>query len=82
MGWVLLFQQALFVDPAKVNEMFIVGALALIGVPGAAELLPRIIPGLGATASPPSPHPPPDSAAPSSSSATSTDGGERDDGPR
>jgi len=76
-GWVLLFQQALFVDPAKVNELFIVVSLILIGVPGAAELLPRILPGLAGTGSPPSPHPPDPSPPPSSSSAaTSTAGGD------
>ena len=77
-GGVLLFQQALFVDPGKVNELFLIVALVLIGVPGAAELLPRFFPGLGGTASPPSPpapeaSPPP----PSSSAATSTAGGDQ-----
>lgn len=76
-GWALLFQQALFVDPAKVNELFLVVALVLIGVPGAAELLPRFFPGLGATASPRSQPPPADSPPPPSSPpATSPAGGD------
>lgn len=49
-GWVLLFQQALFVPPAEVNEFFILVAAALVGVPLGAEGLARA---RGTAASPP-----------------------------
>ena len=41
LGWSLIFQQALFVDPGQVNEIFIYAALALLGVPGSLELVAR-----------------------------------------
>lgn len=71
-GWVLLFQQALFVDPSKVNEFFLIVALVLIGVPGAAQLLPRFIGTGSAPSQPPAEASPP----PPTSSANSTAGGE------
>jgi hypothetical protein len=69
LGWALIFQQALFVDPSRVNETFIWLAGTLLGVPGASEVLARIRSGTGGSGSPP--------ASPGSpSSSTSSSGGE------
>ncbi len=69
LGWVLIFYQALFVDPSKVNETFLWIAATLVGVPGAAEALTRIRSGTGGSpSSPPSP--------PSLPSSSSSPGGE------
>jgi len=72
LGWVLIFQQALFVDPGKVNEVFIWAALALLGVPGTAELVVRAIGTASSRSGPAPPVSPPDSPLP----ATSSGGGE------
>jgi hypothetical protein len=51
LGWVLIFQQALFVDPSRVNEAFLWVAAALLGVPGASEVVARIRAGTGGSGS-------------------------------
>lgn len=38
-GWLLIFQQALFVDPSRVNPWFLLLGGSLIGVPGVAEVI-------------------------------------------
>jgi hypothetical protein len=42
LGWTLIFQQALFVDPAKINIAFLVLAGGLVGTPTGAEAIARI----------------------------------------
>jgi hypothetical protein len=39
----IIFQQLLFVDPAKVNPIFVGAALTLLGVPGGEKILTRIL---------------------------------------
>lgn len=69
LGWGLIFQQALFVDPALVNESFLWLAGGLLGVPGAAEVVGRIRGGTAGSVSPPA-----SSESASSSSSTSPSG--------
>lgn len=71
LGWGLIYQQAVFVDPEKVNGTLIWAAVSLLGVPGASELLLR-----AGTALRPSATPPPPSPSGSPSPATSSGGGE------
>lgn len=42
LGWALIFQQALFVDPARVNLAFLVLAGTLVGTPATSEAIARI----------------------------------------
>lgn len=71
LGWALIFQQALFIDPGKVNSAFLWLAAALLGVPGASEVVARFRAGTGGAASS---RRPPDSR---SSSSGSRSGGDR-----
>jgi hypothetical protein len=72
LGWVLIYQQALFVDPAKVNPNFLWVALACITTPVGAETLVRLRAFLGGTSPSGSDSRP--EASSSSSSSTSADG--------
>lgn len=69
LGWGLIFQQALMVDPARVNEAFLWLAAGVLGIPGAAEVVGRIRGGTAGSGSPPV-----SSASPPSSSSTSPSG--------
>lgn len=72
-GWILIFQQALFVDPTKVNAAFLWVAVTLITTPVGAEAASRIVAYLGGTSPSGSGSPPPASS--SSSAGTSGPGG-------
>jgi hypothetical protein len=47
LGWGLIYQQALFVDPSQVNKAFLATAVILILTPVGAESARRILPLLG-----------------------------------
>jgi hypothetical protein len=66
LGWLLIFQQALFVDPSQVNEVFLWIAATLVGVPGGAEAVARIRSGMAGSPTPPA-SPPSLPSSPSSS---------------
>jgi hypothetical protein len=69
LGWLLIFQQALFVPPEKLNLAFLFLAASLIGTPATVNALGKIRGG-GTPAAPTSPAP-----SASSSSSPSTSGG-------
>lgn len=47
LGWGLIYQQALFVDPNQVNRSFLATAIILILTPVGAESARRVLPLLG-----------------------------------
>jgi hypothetical protein len=73
LGWVLIFQQAMFVDPTKVKDTFLWVAVTLITTPVGAETLVRLRAFLAGTSPSDSGSLPP--ASPSSSPGTSGSGG-------
>lgn len=73
LGWGLIYQQAVFVDPTKVNQAFLWAAVTLITTPLGAETLVRLRAFLTGTSPSGSDSPPPASS--SSSPGTSGSGG-------
>jgi len=67
LGWGLIYQQAVFVDPEKVSGTIVWAALLLLGVPGASELLVRAGTAWRGSGVPPLPSPPGSSSAVESS---------------
>ncbi len=73
LGWGLIYQQAMFVDPTKVNPAFLWGAVSLIATPVGAEAASRIVAFLSGTSSSGSVSPPPASSSSSPGTSGSAD---------